>query len=106
MIEFEAGPRDDVLMNTNGAIDFTAPPKQIAEGQMGLDCFAFDLDGFDEDFDGLVRPIVQEEIEAADIVRRQSSAATAPAAPRAAIAFTYQPARQRRHRQQADHQRE
>ena len=54
-------------MNTDGAFDFPAAPKQIPECQVGLDRVAVDFEHFHEGIDRLVRLLVQQVVQPAKI---------------------------------------
>src|SRR5690606_34337308 len=48
-------PGNQVLVNANCTIDFTAPPEQAAKREMGFDGIAVDFDHLDEHIQGIVR---------------------------------------------------
>ena len=85
VIAAERRPRDEVLVNPDGAVDFAASPEQVSEGEVRLDGLAVEFQHLDEHFDCLVRLLVQHEVEATEVVRvHQGSAGggSACAAPR------------------------
>src|SRR3954462_480006 len=59
-------------MHANGPVDLALPPEQAAEREVKIDRLRIDLHHFDERFDGFVRLLVEQEIEAAKIRQRQS----------------------------------
>jgi hypothetical protein len=64
---------DQVLMDADGAVGFTAPAKQAAQREMQLDGLRIDARRFDEGLDGLVRLLVEEEVQALEIGSRQGA---------------------------------
>jgi hypothetical protein len=62
-------------MDADGAIDLAAATEQIRQCQVGLDGLGIDLDQPNEDLDGLVLLLVEQVIEATEIVIRQSGGA-------------------------------
>ena len=62
---------EQVLVHANRPFGLTAPAKQAAEGKMQLYGLRVELDHLDEGIDGLVRLLVEQEIEAAKVGARQ-----------------------------------
>ena len=67
----QVGAVEQVLVHPDGAVDFALPPEQAAQREVQVDRLRVDLDHFDERLDRLVRLLVQQEIEAAEIRQRQ-----------------------------------
>ena len=63
--------RDQVLMHADRAIDLAAAAEQVAERQMRLDRVAVEFGELQEHLDRLVRLLVQQVIQAAEVARRQ-----------------------------------
>ncbi len=64
-------PRNQVLVNADGAIDLAAATIEISEREMGLDGLAVDLENLDEGLDGLIGLLVEKVVDALEIVRTQ-----------------------------------
>ena len=64
----QVGTRDDVLMNANGPVHFAAATKQAAEREMGFDRLVVDANHLQEMLQGLVGLLVQQEVEAFQVV--------------------------------------
>src|SRR5690606_3544304 len=62
---------DQQLMDTDRAIGLTAAAEQAAEGEVQLDGLWIDAHRLDEGVDGLVRLLVEQEVEAAQVGARQ-----------------------------------
>ncbi len=67
----QVGALDQILMHADRALDFPAPAEQRAEREMQFYCLRFDLDHIVERFYRLVRLLIEQEIEALEIRRRQ-----------------------------------
>jgi hypothetical protein len=66
-----AGSVKEILVHADRALDLPLAAKQRTQREMQVDRLRVDLDHFDEGLDGLVRLLVQQEIEAAEIGERQ-----------------------------------
>ena len=64
----QAGARHQVLMQTNGAIHFTATAEQITERQVGFHRIAVVLGEFEEHLDRLVLLFIEQVVQATKIV--------------------------------------
>jgi hypothetical protein len=64
---------DQVLMDADGAIGFAAAAKQVAQREMQLDGLGIDARRLDEGLDGLVRLLVEQEVQALEIGARQGA---------------------------------
>ena len=64
---------DQILMHADRAVGFAPTPEQAAQGEVQFDGLRIDLGGLQEGFDGLVRLLVEEEVEALEIGARQSA---------------------------------
>src|SRR5690606_4772828 len=62
-------PRNKVLMHADRAVHLAAAAKQVPEREVRLERLVIDLRHLDEQLERLVRLAVQDEIEAANIVR-------------------------------------
>ena len=71
LLSGEVGTIDQVLVHADGAFHFPAPAEQAAQGKMQLDGLGIHLDHLDERLDGLVRLLIDEEVETAKVRRRQ-----------------------------------
>ena len=100
----EIRTRDEVLVHADRAIDLAATAEQVAEREMRFDGVAVDFGELEEDFDRLVLLLVEQVVEAAEVVRRQLAHARAGGAFAAAPAE--HPTRERRDRQQQEQQRQ
>src|SRR6202022_1885301 len=60
-------------MHADGAVDLALAAKEITQREWKIDRLRVDLDHFDERFDGLVRLLVEQEIQAPEIGKRQRS---------------------------------
>src|SRR3989344_5656756 len=67
----ERGPRDQVLVNADGALDFAAAAEQVSQRQVRLHGIRIDFQHPNEHFDCLVRLLIQQEIEAREIGGRE-----------------------------------
>ena len=88
----EVGAGDEVLVDRDGAIDLATLAKQVAEREMRLDRLAVDLEHLDEDLDGLVGLLVEQVVDALEVVRGEAARRLAPVAP--LLATRRQPARE------------
>src|SRR5581483_597594 len=100
----QIGPRDEVLVHADRSIDLAAAAKEIAERQVRLDRVAVELGELQEHFDGLVRLLVEQIIEAAEVAGGKLTDADTPRTLAAAPAD--EPARERREREQQRYDRE
>ena len=100
----QIGPRNQVLMHANRAIDFAATPKQIAQSEMSLDGVAVDFGELEKQLDRLVLLFIEQVVEAAEVIARQLADSRARST--LAASPSEYPARQRRHRQQQEQQRQ
>ena len=57
----------EVLVDADRPIGLAAPPEQVAQREMQLDRLRVDLGDFEEGIDGLVRLLVEQEIQALKI---------------------------------------
>ena len=64
-------PVQQVLVHPDRPIDFALAPKQRTQREVQIDRLGIYLDHFDERFDGLVRLLVQQKIETAEVRQRQ-----------------------------------
>ena len=71
LVRGQIRPVEKILMHAYGAIDLALAAKEIAQRKVKVDRLRVDLDHFDERFDGLVRLLVEQEIEAPEIRKRQ-----------------------------------
>jgi hypothetical protein len=55
-------------VQADGAIDFTAAAEQVAQRDLGLEGFLVQLGDVQEQLDGLVRLLVEQVVQAAEIV--------------------------------------
>ena len=70
---FEIGPVDQVLVHADGAFGLAAPAEQVAECEVQFDRLGIDLGHFEEGIDGLVRLLVEQEVETLKIGARQGA---------------------------------
>ena len=62
---------DQVVVDTDRAVDFTPPPVQVAEREVSVDCLAVDLEHPDEELDRLVRLLVQQIVDSPEVMVAQ-----------------------------------
>ena len=74
MLELELRARDEVLVNANGTIHLAAASKQVAQGEMRLDRLGLDFEDLEKHLDRLVGPVVEQVVEAAEVIRRHAGA--------------------------------
>ena len=67
----ELGTRDDVLMHADRPFEFTPATKQTAECEMCFQGLIIDFDHAHEDFQRLIRLLVEQEVQAFDVVSIQ-----------------------------------
>jgi hypothetical protein len=60
-------------VHADRAVDLALPAEQRAQREVQVDRLRIDLDHLDERLDGLVRLLVQQEVEAAEIRQRQGA---------------------------------
>ena len=58
-------------MHAYGAVDLALAAKEVAQRKVKIDRLRVDLDHFDERFDGFVRLLVEQKIQAPEIGKRQ-----------------------------------
>ena len=63
----QAVPRNQALVQADGAIDFAAAAEQVAERELGLDRVLVDLGDLQEDLDRLVLLLVEQVVQAAEV---------------------------------------
>jgi len=68
LLRRQIGPRNNILMDSNGAIDLTAPPKQAAQGKVSFYCLVINPDHLEKMFERLVRLLVKKKVEALEII--------------------------------------
>ena len=73
----EVGTLHQRLVQPDRAVDLAAPAEQVPEREMRLDRVAVDLGELQEHLDRLVLLLVQEVVEAAEVVRRKLADARA-----------------------------
>ncbi len=61
------------LVQTNGAIDFATAAEQVAQRDLGLEGFLVQLGDMQEQLDRLVRLLVEQVVQAAEISARQAA---------------------------------
>ena len=64
LFALQARAGDEILMNTDGAVDFAPAAIEISQRQMGLDGLAVDLQYLDEGLDCLVGLLVEQVVDA------------------------------------------
>ena len=68
LLRCQIGPRNDILMNSNGSIDLSAPPKQTTKGKVSFYRFVINPDHLEKMLKCLVRLLVKKEVEALEII--------------------------------------
>ena len=77
----QAGPGQQVLVNTDGAVHLAPLAQQVAQGNVGLQGFGIDLQGIDECVHRTVRTAVQQVVQALVILAGEIRGGNANAAP-------------------------
>lgn len=95
----EVGPGQQILVNADGAVDFAPLPEQAADDQIGVGRFAVDLEGFEQDIDGFVALVVEQQVDALEVFACKGVAGRTGSA--AALHFAEQPANDNGRKQQA-----
>src|SRR5208282_829428 len=67
----QVGTVEQVLVHADRAIDLALAPEQVAQREVQIDRLRVDLDHLDERFDRLVRLLVEQEVETAEVRQRQ-----------------------------------
>src|SRR5438105_14939806 len=71
LVRGKIGAIEQVLMHADGAVELALAPEETSQRKMQIDGLRIDLHHFDERLDGLVRLLVEQEIQAAKIRERQ-----------------------------------
>jgi hypothetical protein len=69
----QVGPLQQIAVHANGAFRFAAPAEKVAQRKMQFDGFRVDSDHLDEGLYGLVRLLVEQEVEPFEVGARQLS---------------------------------
>ena len=64
----QVGPRNDVLMNSDRAIDLSAAPKQATKRKVSFNRLVINPDHFEKMLECLVRLLVKKKVEPLEIV--------------------------------------
>ncbi len=67
----QIGALQQVLVHADRSLDFAPPPEQAAQRKMQFDGLRIDLHDLDEGFDRLVRLLVEKEIQALEVRKRE-----------------------------------
>ncbi len=64
---WQVAAREQVFMDTHGAVVFAAAAEQVAQGEMQLRGVGVALDGLDEGIDRLILFLVEQEVQALEV---------------------------------------